>query len=409
MPLLQVLASSSPCLLVSLSPCLPLSLSSFLNPESRTPNPETRPIHRHWNRLLARQVWAGDGATAAGNLLGRALGDDLSALLSGRRGRSRAVDRCWRSPRGRAQRPSSVLPRSRSFSRPPSSRWLSRGMQPDGGLVKHVEHAAQPAAQLGRQADSLHLAAGERRGGPGERQVFEPHIDQELQPVVDFAANFARDFPLRVGELPTLEFRQEFGQGACGRSRRSCGREIARPPRRRGAGSRRRPNTRLHRPDAPVSPGTPAKPGWLLPRPDRGPCIGSGGRWRRAEGGGRRAECRSPRSLGRLLLPASALRLPPFFRHVKPLLARAVENQPANAAAEFFERHIDGNACAAGECIEHRREQRAAVAGPQAHGALGQCEFRIAQQGGRIRAGLRAQALAGRTPSQRAIEREVVR
>ena len=56
-------------------------------------------------------------------------------------------------------------------------------VQADGRLVEDVEHAGQAAADLGRQADALGLAAGERRPGPAEREVVEADIDEELQPV----------------------------------------------------------------------------------------------------------------------------------------------------------------------------------------------------------------------------------
>ena len=92
---------------------------------------------------------------------------------------------------------SSVLPRSRSFLQGVQQAAVVAGVQADGRLVEHVEHAAQPAAHLGRQADPLHLAAGERGGGPGQRQIFQPHVDQELQPVADLAAHFAGDLSAR--------------------------------------------------------------------------------------------------------------------------------------------------------------------------------------------------------------------
>ena len=50
------------------------------------------------------------------------------------------------------------------------------GVQADRRFVEDVEHADQPAADLAGQADPLHLAAGERRGGAVERQVVEPHV-----------------------------------------------------------------------------------------------------------------------------------------------------------------------------------------------------------------------------------------
>jgi hypothetical protein len=78
-------------------------------------------------------------------------------------------------------------------------------MQADGGFIEHVEDAAQPAADLGRQTDSLHLAAGERGGGSSERQVFEADVDKELRSVLYFAGHFAGDFAMFVGWLPIFE------------------------------------------------------------------------------------------------------------------------------------------------------------------------------------------------------------
>ena len=46
-------------------------------------------------------------------------------------------------------------------------------VQTDGRLVEDVEHAHQAGADLGRQADALGLAAGERSRGAVEVQVVE--------------------------------------------------------------------------------------------------------------------------------------------------------------------------------------------------------------------------------------------
>ena len=79
------------------------------------------------------------------------------------------------------------------------------GMQADRRLVEHVEHAAQSAAHLRGQADALHLAAGERRGRPGKREIFQAHVDQELQPVANLADHLAGDLSLGFGGLPVLK------------------------------------------------------------------------------------------------------------------------------------------------------------------------------------------------------------
>ena len=78
-------------------------------------------------------------------------------------------------------------------------------VQADRRLVEHVQHAAQAAPDLGRQSNALHLAAGERGGGPGQRQVVQTHVDQELQPVANLARHLAGDLPLAAGELPVVE------------------------------------------------------------------------------------------------------------------------------------------------------------------------------------------------------------
>ena len=67
-------------------------------------------------------------------------------------------------------------------------------MQPDRGLVEHVEHAGQPGADLRGEPDALALAAGQRARGAGERQIIEPDIDQEFQPRADFLENARRRF-----------------------------------------------------------------------------------------------------------------------------------------------------------------------------------------------------------------------
>ena len=87
------------------------------------------------------------------------------------------------------------------------------GVQPDGGFVKDVENTAQAAAHLGRQTDSLHFAARQGRSGPAQREVVEPHVDEESNAVLDFPNQFAGHLLLgRVGG-PLLDPGLEFAQG----------------------------------------------------------------------------------------------------------------------------------------------------------------------------------------------------
>ena len=73
-------------------------------------------------------------------------------------------------------------------------------VQADRRLVEHVEHAGQPGADLRGEPDALALAAGQRAGGAGERQIFEADIDQECEPLADFLEHPHGDFVLLGSE-----------------------------------------------------------------------------------------------------------------------------------------------------------------------------------------------------------------
>ena len=90
----------------------------------------------------------------------------------------------------------SVLPRSRSRVSVSMSRWLSRWCRPMRRLVEDVEHADQAGADLGGQPDALRLAAGERAGGPVEREVVEADVEQEAEPRLDLLEHLRGDLPL---------------------------------------------------------------------------------------------------------------------------------------------------------------------------------------------------------------------
>ena len=51
-----------------------------------------------------------------------------------------------------------------------------RRMQADCRLIADIEHAHQPAADLGRQADTLGFAAAESRRGTVQGQIFQADI-----------------------------------------------------------------------------------------------------------------------------------------------------------------------------------------------------------------------------------------
>ena len=71
-------------------------------------------------------------------------------------------------------------------------------MQADAGLVEDVEHADQPGADLGGEADPLHLAAAQRGSPTAEREVAQPDVAEKAQPI----GRFLEDRPGDLGIEP---------------------------------------------------------------------------------------------------------------------------------------------------------------------------------------------------------------
>ena len=71
-------------------------------------------------------------------------------------------------------------------------------VQADARLVEHVEHAGEAGADLGREADALRLAAGERRRRARQVEVAEADLEQELEPQPDLAQHLRRDLAPRA-------------------------------------------------------------------------------------------------------------------------------------------------------------------------------------------------------------------
>ena len=74
-------------------------------------------------------------------------------------------------------------------------------MQPDGGLVEHVERAHELRAELVGQVDALGFAARQRARLPAEREVAEADAQQESQLGAELAQDLARDRGLPHAEL----------------------------------------------------------------------------------------------------------------------------------------------------------------------------------------------------------------
>ena len=74
-------------------------------------------------------------------------------------------------------------------------------VQADGRLVQHVEDADEAAPDLAGQADALRLAARQRPGRAGQRQVVEPDVEEELHPLAHFLEHPVGDQVLAVRQL----------------------------------------------------------------------------------------------------------------------------------------------------------------------------------------------------------------
>ena len=86
-------------------------------------------------------------------------------------------------------------------------------VQADAGLVEHVHHARQAAADLAGQADALRLAAAQRVGAAVQAQVRQADVVEEAQPAADLAHDLVGDLGLGAEQLQALEVGQAGGQG----------------------------------------------------------------------------------------------------------------------------------------------------------------------------------------------------
>jgi hypothetical protein len=78
-------------------------------------------------------------------------------------------------------------------------------VQTNRRLVEHVQRIDERRAERGRQIDALRFAAGQRRRQPVERQVIEPHVAQELEPLLDFLEDLVADGRFLFGQLQRLK------------------------------------------------------------------------------------------------------------------------------------------------------------------------------------------------------------
>ena len=74
-------------------------------------------------------------------------------------------------------------------------------MQSDRRLVENVQHADQARADLRGQPDALAFAAREARRDAIQRQVVQPDVGQEAEPLADLLEDQPRDLLLLAAQL----------------------------------------------------------------------------------------------------------------------------------------------------------------------------------------------------------------
>ena len=219
-------------------------------------------------------------------------------------------------------------------------------MQADGRLVEHVQHAAQPAADLAGQTDALRFTAGQRGCRPPEGEVFEPHVDQKFQPVAHFAHQLTRDLALALVERPAVEPGQQVAQG---QPAQFVERAVAQPHGRRVVAQPRASARRaLHfaHQVLPLGAQRGRQPGRLFER--------------RVQPLELKAK---QRPLVLLLFSVSV--------HFDPLVRRAVKHGPPLLGAKLIERHVERYAALRRQRREHPAEQGRIAHGPQPDGPFG--------------------------------------
>ena len=154
---------------------------------------------RHSNRVSPRKKRTGDAALGGGNIIGRATGHHLAATFA--RPRPKIDD-----PIGGADRFLVVFDDNHGVAFVPQRLQgveqldVIAGMQADGWLVEHVDHARQPRANLRGQPDALALTTGERRCLTIEREIPQAHLIEKGQSRTNLFEEFDGDHALRVVE-----------------------------------------------------------------------------------------------------------------------------------------------------------------------------------------------------------------
>ena len=156
-------------------------------------------VRGHGDFPRAGEELPGQGVRVAHDLLGRAAGHDLAAVHARARADVHDVVRLAHGVLIVLDDDDGVADVAQVLEGPQQAVVVAL-VQADGGLVQDVEHAHERGADLRGQADALGLAAGERARRARKGQVFQAHVAQEAQAVVDLLEDLARDALLLLGE-----------------------------------------------------------------------------------------------------------------------------------------------------------------------------------------------------------------
>ena len=74
-------------------------------------------------------------------------------------------------------------------------------MKADRGLVQHIEHAHEAAADLRRQPDALGLSPTQGSRRAAQSQILQPHVEQELEPGIDLLEHLSGDGLISLRQL----------------------------------------------------------------------------------------------------------------------------------------------------------------------------------------------------------------
>jgi hypothetical protein len=78
-------------------------------------------------------------------------------------------------------------------------------MKPHSRLVADIEHAHEPAPNLGCQADALRLSTGEAACHPVQREIIQTHVHQEAQAGPNLLENLVGNHSFTFGKRTVIE------------------------------------------------------------------------------------------------------------------------------------------------------------------------------------------------------------